>query len=181
MLAHRPGTVIIFVLIVLIIIVFALLYGYRSELTQDDAPPADLCEVGTCEEATVDRVIDGDTVDVAMPLGEIRRVRVLGIDTPETVHPDRPVECLGPEASAAASELLPVGAAVTVVSDAAADQQDTYGRHLAHLVVNGANLGNELLTQGLASTTGFPHSLVEHYAATEEQAQRSSAGIWGRC
>lgn len=141
----------------------------------------DYCAVGECLPATVDRVIDGDTVDVTTQAGEHRRVRVLGIDTPETVHPDRPVECLGPEASATTSTLLPAGARITLVSDAAADPQDTYGRYLAHILIGDVNVGNELISQGLASTTTFPHSLAGKYADSQEIAQRNSAGIWGQC
>lgn len=141
----------------------------------------EICSVGECETATVDRVIDGDTVDVVTQAGNISRVRVLGIDTPETVHPERPVECMGPEASAATNELLPVGMQVTVVADAAVDQQDRYGRELAHIWADGVNLGHELLLRGLATTTTFPHSLTGQYADAQDAAEQRAVGLWGRC
>ena len=56
--------------------------------------------------ATISRVVDGDTVDVQLETGAVEQVRVIGINTPETVGPRRPVECYGREASARARELL---------------------------------------------------------------------------
>ncbi|MGP9725316.1 thermonuclease family protein [Corynebacterium sp. AOP40-9SA-29] len=149
-----------------------------TEYTQ----PGDLCGEGACETATVDRVIDGDTLDITGTEGEIQRVRVLGIDTPETVHPERDVECMGPEASAATGGLATAGSAVTIVSDPRADSEDDYGRRLAHVVAtDGTNLGENLLERGLATTTTFPHSLTDHYTATEDTARSNAAGIWSEC
>lgn len=149
-----------------------------TEYTQ----PGDLCGDGTCETATVDRVIDGDSLDIVGSDGETQRVRVLGIDTPETVHPDRDVECMGPEASAATGGLATAGTAVTIVSDPRADSEDDYGRRLAHVVAtDGTNLGENLLERGLASTTTFPHSLSDHYTSTEDTARSNATGLWGEC
>lgn len=144
--------------------------------------PQSLCEIGSCEDFTVDRVIDGDTVDVATDGGTVKRVRVLGIDTPESVHPDQPIECMGPEASETATSLAPVGAKATVVTDAAADSEDAYGRTLGHVLIKDeVNWGEAMLSSGLARTTDFPHSLQESYAGTEQTAQHEDAGIWGTC
>lgn len=149
-----------------------------TEYTQ----PGDLCGDGTCETATVDRVVDGDTLDIAGTDGEIQRVRVLGIDTPETVHPERDVECMGHEASAATGGLTTAGTAVTIVSDPRADSEDDYGRRLAHVVAtDGTNLGENLLERGLATTTTFPHSLSDHYTSTEDTARSNATGLWGEC
>lgn len=65
------------------------------------------------DRAVVDRVVDGDTVDVRFD-GRLERVRLLNVDTPETVDPDRPVECLGEEATEFLTELLPPGTEVTL-------------------------------------------------------------------
>lgn len=143
--------------------------------------PGALCDLGSCEAATVDRVIDGDTLDVATDTGEIQRVRVLGIDTPETVHPDKPVECMGPEASATATELASAGTSVTLITDDRADSVDDYDRQLAHVVIDDTNLGATMLERGLAETTSFPHSLADDYAAVEDQARETAAGLWGQC
>ncbi|HWJ64124.1 MAG TPA: thermonuclease family protein, partial [Acidimicrobiales bacterium] len=74
--------------------------------------------------ATVTHVVDGDTVDLAIG-GATERARLLGIDTPETVKPNAPVDCFGPEASARTKALLPDGTAVVVQRDREA--RDRYG------------------------------------------------------
>ena len=63
-------------------------------------------------EAIVLRVVDGDTIVVDLGDGEKTKVRLIGVDTPETVHPRKPVECYGPEASAFLKQLLPPGSTV---------------------------------------------------------------------
>jgi endonuclease YncB( thermonuclease family) len=95
--------------------------------------------------ATVLSVVDGDTVELELG-GQRERVRLLGIDTPETVHPSKPVECWGPEASALATQLLAPGTEVLVQRDQEA--RDRFGRLLAylwrrhdHLFVNGVLCG----------------------------------------
>jgi micrococcal nuclease len=145
-----------------------------------------LCDFGTCQTATVDRVIDGDTIDVVAAGGTTQRVRLLGVDTPETKKPDTPVQCMGPEASQLTETLAPAGTPVTLVEDVSADEHDQYGRLLRHLIVtddqgDGTNLGAELLTRGMARTTTFPHSVTSDYAALEAQAKDTGTGLWGQC
>ena len=79
---------------------------------------------------TIIEVIDGDTVIVDLA-GHRETVRLLGIDTPETVHPNRPVECFGPEATARLRLLLAPGSGVLVTRDV--EPRDRYGRLLAYL------------------------------------------------
>jgi len=80
-------------------------------------------------------VVDGDTVDVVDGSGGGRvRVRVLGIDTPETKDPRRPVQCWGPEASAFAERVL-LGQRVSLYTDPTQSTRDRYGRLLAYIVL----------------------------------------------
>ena len=151
-----------------------------TEQAQASAPE-DLCELGSCETATVDRVVDGDTVDIITDTGSTQRVRVLGVDTPETKKPDTPVQCMGPEASQATTDIAAEGSEVTLVTDQDADSTDKFDRRLAHVVAGDTNLGEELLTRGLATTTSFPHGLTETYDAAEDTARDSDAGLWGAC
>lgn len=145
------------------------------------AADGDLCAVGSCEPATVARVIDGDTLDVEAG-GKTQRVRVLGIDTPETKKPGEPVDCFGPEATARTEALLPAGAPVTLVTDGAADATDDYGRALRHVTTSaGDNLGHVLVSEGYATTTTFPHSLANAYSADEATARDHGAGFWAAC
>jgi len=158
--------------------------GYSLSADEDPAPAAagsELCDLGSCEHGAVDRVIDGDTVDVVMR-GDTRRVRVLGIDTPETNKLGEAVECFGPEATARAEALLPPGSPVTVVTDDQADTIDQYGRDLRHLTTDeDTNVGQVLVSEGYAETTTFPHSLADQYGATEDDARDHGHGLWGAC
>lgn len=141
-----------------------------------------VCEVADCTAVTVENTVDGDTLDVSTADGQALRVRVLGIDTPETVHPDREVECMGPEASDATAQWVDDADTVNLATDDQADSQDDYGRTLAHLVTDdGDNLAADLLDAGLATRTNFSHSLNDEYAAIEDTARTDGAGLWGQC
>ncbi|MEU6698816.1 thermonuclease family protein [Pseudonocardia sp. NPDC046786] len=98
--------------------------------------------------ATVSRVVDGDTVDVVVD-GREQRIRLLNIDTPETVHPDEDVQCLGPEAAAHLRSLLPAGTEVEVLVDE--ETTDRYDRVLAGIRLDDGRLVNaEMARAGLA-------------------------------
>lgn len=145
------------------------------------AADGDLCALGSCEPATVTRVIDGDTLDVDAG-GHTQRVRVLGIDTPETKKPGEPVDCFGPEATARTEALLPAGTPVTLVTDDTADHIDDYGRALRHVTTEtGDNLGEVLIAEGYAETTTFPHALTSDYSAAENAARDKLTGLWAAC
>ena len=94
------------------------------------APPA--LEWGPLEQVV--HVVDGDTADVKLFDGSQIRVRVLGIDTPETVKPDAPVQCWGPEASQWAHQILD-GAQVRLAMDPAAGDVDKFGRSLRYIAL----------------------------------------------
>ena len=101
------------------------------------------------DRAVVERVVDGDTVDVKLE-GTSTRIRLLNIDTPETVDPEKPVECLGPEATEFLTAQLPPGTAVTVEYDE--ERLDGRGRTLAGVFTAGGTLVNaEVARQGLAA------------------------------
>ena len=96
------------------------------------------------------RVIDGDTVEVAYR-GSAVSVRVIGIDTPETVHPSEPVECGGPQASAMATRLL-TGKQVRLVFDPSQGRTDYYGRTLAYVQAPGVgDFGLAMIRAGRAA------------------------------
>lgn len=131
--------------------------------------------------ATVVEVVDGDTVVIDFG-GREEAVRLIGIDTPETVHPDRPVECFGPEASAFAAELLPLGTEVEVTRDVV--DRDDYGRLLGYIHrSDGLFVNEELVRQGFAvplrigpNTT---HSSV--FVAAAKAAETDDLGLWAAC
>lgn len=101
------------------------------------------------ERAVVDRVIDGDTIDVLLN-GSVERVRLLNIDTPETKDPNEIVECLGPEATEYVEQLLSPGTVVGLEYDQ--ERTDRYGRTLAGVFLEDGRLANaEIARQGLAT------------------------------
>ena len=131
---------------------------------------------------TVVAVIDGDTVDVEVG-GRTERVRLLGIDTPETVDPDRPVECHGPEASALTHSLLPDGTAVRLERDEEA--RDRYGRLLAYVfrVDDGVFVNLTVLAAGEAEILSIEpnHAYAAELAAAADAARSAGLGLWGGC
>ena len=92
-------------------------------------------------------VLDGDTIVVRRAGAAEETVRLLGVDTPETHHPTKPVECFGPEASAYTTSRL-LGEAVRLEDDV--ERRDLYDRRLAYVYVDGARFNDELLRRGYA-------------------------------
>jgi micrococcal nuclease len=131
---------------------------------------------------TVVRVVDGDTVIVRGPGGRTEDVRLIGIDTPETVDPRRPVGCFGPEASAYAKHLL-TGRTVVLRYDR--ELHDRYGRFLAYLwLPGGVGFVNARLVElGYARAYPFPPNTAHQalFAALERRAAIAGRGLWGAC
>jgi micrococcal nuclease len=135
----------------------------------------------------VTHVVDGDTIDVAMPDGAEESVRYIGIDTPETVKPDTPVQCGGPRAHEV-NEQLVGGRTVTLRFDA--ERRDVYGRLLAYVYLPAARFGGhplfvnaELVRRGLARTLTIPpnDSFAPLFARLAARAGAAGRGLWGRC
>jgi micrococcal nuclease len=132
--------------------------------------------------AIVDRVVDGDTVVVDIG-GRREPVRLIGIDTPETVKPNSPVECFGPEASAATKALLPEGTPVRLVRDVEA--RDDYDRLLAYVyrAEDGMFVNLELVRSGFATLLTFPPNTahVDDFTRAANDARASGLGLWSGC
>jgi micrococcal nuclease len=128
------------------------------------------------EDAEIERVVDGDTVK----LSDGRRVRLIGIDTPETVDPRRPVECLGAEASAHATKLLPPGTRVRLEFDV--ERFDRYERTLAYVyrLDDGLFVNLDLVRQGFADQLTVPPNVarVDQFAEAVATARSESLGLW---
>ena len=131
--------------------------------------------------ARVVRVVDGDTVRVNLN-GREETLRLIGFDTPETVHPSKPVECMGPEASAEAKRLL-TGKTVEIHTDPTQGRTDNYGRTLAYLEVDGLDFGAHMIESGLAKEYTYRRAYERQaeYRAAEDLAQSAGAGIWSQC
>jgi micrococcal nuclease len=134
-----------------------------------DAPPA-----------TIIRVIDGDTLDIAFVDGHVERTRLIGIDTPETKHPSKPVQCYGPEATARTTELA-LGTAAEVELDV--QQGDRYGRLLAYVYIDGQMLNFQLAAEGYALPLTIPTNVkyAEQFVAAAASAREQNLGLWPAC
>ncbi|QNN54561.1 thermonuclease family protein [Nocardioides mesophilus] len=128
------------------------------------------------------RVVDGDTVHVDWR-GEDTTVRIIGIDTPESVSPSTPDECWGSRATRAAEGLLE-GRRVAVVLDPSQGRRDVYGRLLAYLDIEGGqDFGEAMIRAGDAVeyTYDDPYARQAGYRSAERAARAADRGLWGAC
>jgi micrococcal nuclease len=132
--------------------------------------------------ATVLKVVDGDTIDIRDDIRGRLRVRVLGIDTPETKKPGFTVGCWGPEATEFAISTL-MGQRVAFQPDPTQDRTDRYGRTLAYLVrADGWDYSIEAARAGTAKSYVYGGVPVARYDAIEtaqHEAQDAERGLWG--
>jgi micrococcal nuclease len=132
--------------------------------------------------AVVGVVVDGDTIDVRIG-GRDERVRLIGIDTPETKRPDTPVECFGAEATARTEALLPPGTEVRLERDVVA--RDDYGRLLAYVRRASDDLfvNEALVRDGYALVSTFPPNVAhaETFVEAARRAESDGAGLWSAC
>jgi micrococcal nuclease len=133
--------------------------------------------------ATVERVIDGDTIVVRLD-GREERVRYIGVDTPETVKPQAPVECFGEAAHRLNARLLAGGGSrVTLRFDR--ELRDRYGRLLAyvHRAGDGLSVNAQLIRAGAARTLPIDPNTAHaaELARLQAGAQAGRRGLWGSC
>lgn len=156
------------------LLALALLGGCAS-ITPSGAPPGG-------GDGVVVHVVDGDTVDIAFGDTE-ERVRLVGVDTPESVARDRPVQCFGAEASSFLQTLLPAGTEVRVERDVEA--RDRYGRLLGYVYRRGDDLlvNLALVEHGYADAVSFGdnEALLGTLVAAEVDARDAGRGLWSAC
>ncbi len=133
--------------------------------------------------AEVVRIVDGDTLVVLADDGAEERVRLIGIDTPESVKPGTPVMCFGKEAGAYLEELVPPGTAVRLERDVEA--RDRYDRLLAYVyrASDGEFVNLRMAADGFADQATFPPNVahVDEFGAAVRAARESGAGLWSAC
>ena len=143
------------------------------------APPSEARPPGT---ATVVSIVDGDTVVIDLD-GSHERVRLLGIDTPETVHPTRPVECYGEESTQRITELIPPGTEVRLERDV--EGRDHFGRLLRYLFRADDDLfvNQTMIAEGFAATLHIDPNGAHRVALAqaEQDARALGAGLWSAC
>jgi micrococcal nuclease len=132
--------------------------------------------------ASVTRIVDGDTIAVRIG-GRTEKVRLLGIDTPESVKPRTPVQCFAHEASDRTHALVPPGTAVRLVRDVEA--RDRYGRLLAYVYRDhdGLFVNLALAQEGYAGPLTIPPNVAhaDELVAAARAARQAGRGLWGRC
>ncbi len=125
------------------------------------------------------KVVDGDTLDVEID-GKIERLRLIGIDTPETVDPRKKVQCFGREASNKAKELLE-GRFVSLESDGTQGERDKYKRLLRYVFLpDGANFNLFMIAEGFAHeyTYDQPYKYQAEFKDAERSARENNKGLW---
>ena len=152
---------------------------------EDPASPHATVAAKAREAARVDRVVDGDTLKVRLADGRRKRVRLVGIDTPETKKPNTPVQCGGPQATAAMRRLVldrsGRGLGVVLVRDPTQDAQDRFGRRLAYVdLSSGRDVGLGLVEAGWARAREYDGRYMREgrYMAAQARARAAGRGIW---
>jgi micrococcal nuclease len=149
--------------------------GGEAEITATPVPTVEAVKA-TGEFAVVKRVIDGDTVELES--GE--KVRYIGIDTPETLDPRKPVQCFGKEAAAKNRELVE-GKRVRLEKDVT--DRDKYSRLLRYVYVDKTFVNLELVKQGFALSYTYPPDVKyqDLLVAAEKEAREAGRGLWNSC
>lgn len=162
---RRRGTVILLLLVLLVAV--------RVWQNRRSPPAPESLVEGTY---AVERVIDGDT----LLLANRARVRLIGVDAPESVRPDHPVEPFGPEAADFTRRFIDeAGGEVRLQFDL--ERQDRYERFLAYVYAGDVMLNEALIRAGLATAeTGFRYSASKKtlFRRAEEEAKAACRGIW---
>lgn len=137
-------------------------------------------------DAQVVEVVDGDTIKVSIAGGPTQTVRIIGVDTPETKDPRKPVMCFGAEATAKTKELVDLaGGRVQLEKDVS--QTDKYDRLLRYVWLvhpDGTRMLNEELVKGgFAQSSTYPPDVKyqDLFVAAQQQARDSGTGLWGAC
>jgi len=131
---------------------------------------------------TIVNIVDGDTVDINTN-NITKRVRLIGINTPETKHPTKKTECYSKEANDYMEKLLPKGTKVNIVYDK--KTTDKYGRVLAYIYVNSNNMfvNLNLVSNGYAKTMKFKPNILHAYEfeIAQTKAKTNQIGLWNKC
>jgi micrococcal nuclease len=175
---HKARTLAVFLLVV------ALLVFNACAPAQTPAPtptqPSTVLPISPASSTTIQakaiRVIDGDTIEVDIN-GAIHKVRYIGIDTPETVHPSKPVEYLGKEASNKNRELVE-GKVVRLEKDVS--ETDKYGRLLRYVWVDDLFVNAELVRLGYAQVATYPPDVKyqDFFIVLQREAREAGRGLW---
>lgn len=145
-----------------------------SALQKDSSIASTTHSTSFISEARVTKVVDGDTV----VLEDGTRVRVVGIDTPETVDPRKAVQCFGKEASNRMKEIV-AGKNIIFTKSVIGDSIDKYGRRLYYLSLDNVDIGAKMIEDGYAyAYTSYPHDRTDAYKLLQQKAKVAKRGLW---
>lgn len=162
--------------LVCLLVLFSLQLFYKEPAKQPVTPTEKKVQGIATQSAKVTKVVDGDTIK----LESGQTVRLIGIDTPETVDPRRGVQCFGKEASDKTKELL-VGALITLEKDVS--ETDKYGRLLRYVYKDGVMINKLLVEQGYAHASSYPPDVKyqDQLKTAEQEARKAGRGLWSDC
>lgn len=164
--------------VVATVIVAAAIMGWVVAVGRGDPLHDDKPIIGRIQAHVVD-VADGDTINIEFR-GDVHTVRLLGIDTPETHHPTKPVQCFGPEASEFTTQVL-LGQTVELEFDQ--QRRDAYGRLLAWVWLDGELFNKTVVSVGNARLLLIPPNLAHGRTLLKAQqlAISTGVGLWAAC
>jgi micrococcal nuclease len=134
--------------------------------------------------ATVVHLVDGDTLDVTwVASGKGERIRLIGIDTPESKRPNTPTECFAKKSAAALAALVPKSTTIRIEPDV--EQRDRYGRYLGYVfrAQDGLFVNLEMARVGMAVPLTFPPNVAyaDQFVSAGNAAQAAGIGLWSQC
>ncbi|MEX0933619.1 MAG: thermonuclease family protein [Candidatus Paceibacterota bacterium] len=177
--------------ILLIVFLTGLSFGNRTgdlqseqtasvmNISEINTEPQQSGELAKDEQVKVVRVVDGDTINVEIN-GKVESVRYIGIDTPETVDPRKPVQCFGVEASKKNKGLVE-GKMVRLEKDIT--DRDKYDRLLRYVWLGDTLINQTLVEQGYAKSYSYPPNVKyqDKFVAAEKKAREDKLGLWTAC
>ncbi len=178
---HRNGLFILVGILILGTSVYQ--HSSRLSLSKNSAPPDRGQDEWRYHQKVFEvvKVIDGDTVDINLPDGKYKttRIRLRGIDTPETKQSKRGQMYFGSEASNFTRDMV-LNKRVTVVLDTTQESRDRYGRLLAYLFLpNGTMVNQQIIEKGYGyAYEGFDHIYLKRFLNLQKQAKKHQKGLW---
>lgn len=159
-------------LTIIIALIFALFFQDKNKVPESKVSIEDT-EIALVK---VVRVIDGDTIELAT--GE--KLRYIGVDTPETSDPRKPLQCFAKEATEKNRELVE-GREVRLEKDIS--ETDRYGRLLRYVYVGDEMINQKLVKEGFAYSSSYPPDVKyqEKFRQAEKEAKNENRGLWGAC
>jgi len=136
--------------------------------------------INIIEDGTVVKVVDGDTIEV-YENKKIEKIRLIGVNTPETVDPRKDVQCYGLEASMFLKKELE-GKQVILEADNSQQQKDTYGRLLRYVYFKGENINKKIISEGYGFeyTYKTPYKFQKEFKEAEDLAKKDEKGLWNK-